>query len=108
MSTTRTSCARAHRRLRAATLLGDYDQAEEWFAIAHDIHAQLQAPYWTAHGRLDHADLCLARRADGDLERARNFATAAATTAAEYGCAGLTRRAEAVLADLRSNRAKRP
>jgi hypothetical protein len=23
---------------RAATLLGQYDQAEQWFAVAHDIH----------------------------------------------------------------------
>ena len=29
---------------RAATLLGDYDQAEEWFAIAHDIHAPSPEP----------------------------------------------------------------
>ena len=85
---------------RAATLLGDYDQAEEWFAIAHDIHDRLQAPFWTALGQLDHADLCLARRADGDLERARELVTTAAATAAEYGCAGLTRRADALLADL--------
>ena len=85
---------------RAATLLGDYDQAEDWFAIAHDIHARLQAPFWTALGQLDHADLCLARRADGDLERARDSSTTAAATAAEYGCAGLTKRAAALLADL--------
>ena len=85
---------------RAATLLGDYDQAEEWFAIAHDIHTRLQAPFWTALGQLDHADLCLARRADDDLDRARQLVTTAAATAAEYGCAGLTRRAEAILADL--------
>ena len=84
----------------AATLLGDYDQAEEWFAIAHDIHARLQAPFWTALGQLDHADLCLARRADGDLERARELVTTAAATAAEYGCAGLTERADRLLADL--------
>ena len=85
---------------RAATLLGDYDQAEEWFAIAHDIHDRLQAPYWTALGQLDHADLCLARHADGDLERARDLAQTAAATAAEYGCVGLTTRAVALLAKL--------
>ncbi len=82
---------------RAATLLGDYDQAEHWFAIAHDIHHRLQAPYWTALGQLDHADLCLTRRADGDLERARHFARTASATAAEYGCGGLTKRAAALL-----------
>ncbi|MGO9875721.1 MAG: ATP-binding protein [Acidimicrobiia bacterium] len=81
---------------RAATMLGNYDQAEQWFATAHDIHTKLQAPYWTARGQLDHADLCLARRADGDLNRARKLATTAAATAAEYGCAGLSKRAEAL------------
>jgi class 3 adenylate cyclase/tetratricopeptide (TPR) repeat protein len=85
---------------RAATILGDYDQAEAWFAIAHDIHGRLQAPFWTALGQLDHADLCLARRADGDLERARDLATTAAATAAEYGCAGLTKRAVNHLASI--------
>ncbi len=82
---------------RAATMLGDYDQAERWFATAHDIHTKLQAPYWTALGQLDHADLCLARRGEDDIESARNLITTAAATAAEYGCAGLTKRAEALL-----------
>jgi tetratricopeptide (TPR) repeat protein len=85
---------------RAATMLGNYDQAEQWFATTHDIHTRLQAPYWTALGQLDHADLCLARHADGDLERARHFAQAAAATAAEYGCGGLTKRAAALLASI--------
>ena len=85
---------------RAATLLGDYEQAEEWFAIAHDIHERLEAPFWTALGQLDHADLCLARRADGDLDLARELISTATATAAEYGCAGLTRRADALLASL--------
>ncbi len=82
---------------RCATLLGDYDRAEAWFAIAHGTHERLRAPYWTALGQLGHAELCLARRTDGDLERARELVTTAATTAAEYGCAGLTRRATGLL-----------
>jgi class 3 adenylate cyclase/tetratricopeptide (TPR) repeat protein len=85
---------------RAATLLGEYDQAEEWFATAHDVHRRLQAPYWTALGELDHADLCLARRADGDVDRARALIDTAAATAAEYGCAALTTRAEQLRATL--------
>jgi len=85
---------------RAATILGEYEQAEYWFAIAHDIHRRLQAPFWTALGQLDHADLCLTRRADGDVERARELVTTAVATAAEYGCAGLTKRAAVLLADL--------
>jgi hypothetical protein len=85
---------------RVATLLGHYGQAEQWFAIAHDIHQRLQAPYWTARGELDHADLCLTRRAGNDLARARDLVTTAAATAAQYGCAGLTRRAETSLTSL--------
>jgi hypothetical protein len=85
---------------RAATLLGNYAQAEAWFAIAHDIHARLQAPFWIARGQLDHADLCVARRAEGDPQRARDFATISAATAGEYGCAALATRAAALLADL--------
>jgi class 3 adenylate cyclase len=85
---------------RAATLLGDYGKAEHWFAIAHDIHSRLQAPYWTAMGQLDHADLCLARRNDGDVERARHLVNTAANSVWEYGCAGLMRRAEALLLEL--------
>jgi hypothetical protein len=83
---------------RAATLLGEYDQAEQWFTSAHDMHRRLQAPYWAARGELDHADLCRVRRGEGDVERARELATSAAATAAEYGCAALSRRAANVLA----------
>ena len=85
---------------RAATLLGDYDQAERWFATAHDLHTRLQAPFDTARGQLDHADLCLARRDSGDLEHAHDLARAAAATAAEYGCQALVSRAEATLAEV--------
>jgi class 3 adenylate cyclase/tetratricopeptide (TPR) repeat protein len=84
---------------RASTLLGDYDQAERYLVIAHDLHARLQAPFWTARGELDHADLCVARHANGDLQRARDLSTVAAATAAEYGCAGLCKRAAALLAE---------
>jgi tetratricopeptide (TPR) repeat protein len=82
---------------RAATLLGNYDQAERWFAIAHDIHSQLQAPYWTTLGELDHADLCLVRRANGDVKRARDLAERASATAHEYGFGTLSKRASALL-----------
>jgi class 3 adenylate cyclase/tetratricopeptide (TPR) repeat protein len=85
---------------RAAMLLDNYDQAESWFATAHDINARLGAPYLTARGQLDHADLCLARRADHDLQRARDLATTAAATAAEYGCAALSTRAANLLASV--------
>jgi hypothetical protein len=41
---------------RGATLLGDYDRAEEWIGVAHEIHVRLQAPFFIALGQLDHAD----------------------------------------------------
>jgi tetratricopeptide (TPR) repeat protein len=85
---------------RVATVCGDYDRAERWFSLAHDIHAELRAPFWRARGQLDHADLCLTRRDDGDLERAQLLSTTAAATAAKYGCTGLTTRAAALLATL--------
>jgi class 3 adenylate cyclase/tetratricopeptide (TPR) repeat protein len=85
---------------RCASVLGEFDRAEAWFELAHEYDARLEAPFWVALGRLDHADLCLARRAEGDLERARGFSTTAAATGAEHGCAGLTRRADALLAEL--------
>jgi tetratricopeptide (TPR) repeat protein len=83
---------------RAAALLADYDQAERWFEMAHDIHGRLQAPFWIALGQLDHADLCLVRRAEGDVARARELASAAAATSSEYECAHLTERAASLLA----------
>jgi hypothetical protein len=85
---------------RAAALLADYDQAERWFEMAHDIHNRLQAPFWIAAGQLDHADLCLLRHSDGDVSRARELGTSAAGTATEYGCADLTKRAASLLADI--------
>ena len=85
---------------RVATVLGDHDKAEAWFAMGHDMHTRLHAPFWTARGELDHADLCLARNADSDLERARQLATTAAAVATEYGCKGLTQRAAALLSVL--------
>jgi hypothetical protein len=85
---------------RVAAVVGDYQQADAWFAIAHDIHARLQAPFWTARGQLEHADMCVARGAGGDVERARDLATTAAATANEYTCTGLTKHGAALLAIL--------
>ncbi len=68
--------------------------------MTHDIHARIQAPFFSALGRLDHADLCLTRLVGADIGRARDLATAAATIAADYGCAGLTRRAATLLTRL--------
>ncbi len=84
---------------RAGALLGDYERAETWFATARAIDTRLGAPFWTARDELDHADLCLTRRADGDLEHARTLATTASSTAAQFGCEGLAERAQAILGE---------
>jgi hypothetical protein len=89
-------CSIARPLGRAATLLGDFGKAEEYFGIAHETNGALKAPFWTAHCQLDHADLCMARREDGDPQRARDFVAAASATAAAYGYAGLARRADAL------------
>ncbi len=45
-------------------------------------------------------DLCFARHAEGDLQRACDLASAAAATADDYGCTGLAKRAAALLTAL--------
>jgi class 3 adenylate cyclase/tetratricopeptide (TPR) repeat protein len=97
---TRVYGALARPLARAAAALGEYDQAEAWFATAHDIHARLEAPYLTARGQLDEADFHMTRDADGDVVRARDVATTAAATAAHYGCAALSERAAGLLATI--------
>jgi len=42
----------------------------------------------------------LARRTDGDLARARDLATTASATAAQYACGALTKRAADLLASI--------
>jgi class 3 adenylate cyclase/tetratricopeptide (TPR) repeat protein len=82
---------------RLATLLTNHDEAEKLFAIAHDVHERLRAPYWIARGQLDHADLCLVRRASGDVARVQQLARSAQATATEYGFASLEDRAAVLL-----------
>jgi hypothetical protein len=85
---------------RVAALVGQHADAERNFVLAHDVHTRLHAPYWFARGQLDHADLCMTRVDEGDQERARHLATTAAVTAADYGCAALSKRAAALLATI--------
>jgi class 3 adenylate cyclase/tetratricopeptide (TPR) repeat protein len=82
---------------RLATQLGRFDEAEEHFEKAVGYGERLQAVYWTMRTLLDHADLCVARGAPGDDERARELATRARDTSREFGFAGLEARADAML-----------
>jgi uncharacterized protein HemY len=78
---------------RLASLLGDYGKAEVYFRVALDLHARLEAPYWTAVTQLDYADMLVARDAGGDVEQARELSANALATARQYGCAGVEARA---------------
>jgi len=81
-----------------ATRLGRFDEAEEHFVMGVEYGERLRAVYWTARTLLDHADLCVARGAPGDDERARDFATRARAIAENLSNAALVARAEAIVA----------
>jgi tetratricopeptide (TPR) repeat protein len=80
-----------------ATVLTRYDQAEDHFSEAMEIHERLRAPYWIACTRLEWARMLLARRQPGDAERARDLVGQALATARELGLANVERRAVELL-----------
>ena len=82
---------------RLATLLGRHDEAERHFGVAVELCERLRSPFYLARALLGSADLCVARAAPGDLERARTFAERARAVAREFGLAALEVRADAML-----------
>jgi tetratricopeptide (TPR) repeat protein len=74
---------------RLATLLGRYDDAERHLRDALAMHERMGARFWTGRTRIDQAELCLARRADGDVAAARDHLAAAQRIADDYGLGGL-------------------
>jgi hypothetical protein len=80
-----------------ATRLGRVDEAEEHLVFALEQCERLRATFWTARTLLDHADLCVARAAADDGERARAFATRAREIAENLGNAALVAHADAIL-----------
>jgi hypothetical protein len=85
---------------RLATLVGRYDDAERHLRDALATHERMGARFWTGRTRIDQAELCLARRADGDLVSAREHLDAAQRIADEYGLGGLQLRIDRLRADL--------
>ena len=75
-----------------ATLAGDFAGAEAHFEDAMAVSRRIGAPPHVARTSVDYARMLLERRADGDVERARELLDRAAPTARDLGMA-------AVLAD---------
>jgi tetratricopeptide (TPR) repeat protein len=76
-------------------VLGRYDDAERRLVHAAERHEQMYAPVWLARTRLDLAGLLLERGSDAD--RAQMLLEQAIGTAQDLGCAGIERRAVALL-----------
>jgi class 3 adenylate cyclase len=91
------SAGRFAARLHA--LLGRLDEADERFADATADLDALGARAFAARVRAEHAALLLRRDAEGDRERARALALAAAETAREHGYAPVAALAAEVLSD---------
>ncbi|HYZ80266.1 MAG TPA: AAA family ATPase [Solirubrobacteraceae bacterium] len=80
-------------------VLGRYEEAERKLVTAAERHEQMYAPVWLARTRVDLADLLIERGAD--TGRAQMLLEKAIGTARDLGCAGIERRAVALLGQTR-------
>ena len=80
-----------------AAVLGRYEAAEAHFAQALDIDERLGAPFFMARTRLEWGRMLQARRAPGDLDRARELLQGAQDLADAHGFAVVVRRAASAL-----------
>jgi len=90
----------AHDLATLATVLGRYDEAEEHFTHALEIHEKLAAPFFIADTQFQWGRMLLARRARSDLSRAEEMLHAARDTAERYGFSAVEGRAVEALAML--------
>ena len=84
---------------RLAVLLGREDDALAHFEASDVALRAAQAPLWSASNQLEWAGFLLDRHPDRRAE-AVALVTEALATAEQYGCAGVERRASALLQDL--------
>jgi tetratricopeptide (TPR) repeat protein len=82
-----------------ARVMGRYDEAERRLISAAERHEQMYAPVWLARTRVDLADLLL--ECGADVPRAQRLLEQAIGTARDLGCAGIERRAVALLSQTR-------
>ena len=76
---------------RLATVLGDYNGADECFDIADTVNERLNAPFFIALTKLHRAEMQLRRDADGDRERAHELLVEVLEIARQHGFAGVER-----------------
>jgi tetratricopeptide (TPR) repeat protein len=77
-----------------ATLLADYDEAEQHFRVALAANERMGAQPWVARTQHGYAQLLLARDAPGDRERAGELLGTALDTARSLGMVTLATRVE--------------
>ena len=68
-----------------AALMGRYEEAEDHFEKALEMHRRMQAPPWIAHTRFDLARMLLRRGFLGDVERAEGLLADALDIARDTG-----------------------
>lgn len=83
-----------------ATVLGQYHDADVFFARASAICERADAKYWPARTNLMWGTMRAERNAPDDAERARELLTEARTVGAANGYADVERRANDVLRSL--------
>jgi hypothetical protein len=79
-----------------ATVLGHFDEAEEHLARGLEVHRQFEAPVWVAGSLLALAQMHTARRAPGDLDRAREALAQATALAGSLGTGTIARKVAAL------------
>jgi class 3 adenylate cyclase/tetratricopeptide (TPR) repeat protein len=80
-----------------ATVLGRYDDANAYFALAAAFSDRVGAKFFAARTGLLWGKMLAERRAPGDTEKARELLTTAHTVAAAHGYGNVQRRAAAAL-----------
>ena len=83
-----------------ATVLGRYDDAEGYFAEAHDLNTRGGMRFAEAHNNLLWGRMLRTRGGPGDADRARALLTQARNSAATQGYASVERRSTAALSEL--------
>jgi len=83
-----------------ATLLGNYDDADCYFAQAATFNARIDAEFFAAQTNLLWGTMLAQRQESGDTERARDLLTNARDVATTHGYANVERRAAHALGGL--------
>jgi tetratricopeptide (TPR) repeat protein len=83
-----------------ATVLGRYDEAEDYLARSAAFCSRAGAKFFTARNDLSLGRLLAKRRGPGDLKRAREYLSNSRATAIDLGYGAVTRRASEALRSL--------